>query len=355
MNFEAYNKKIHKQPRDSISARRMSMRSEQIIAFLRSMWPPNEGIKMYMGYNRKMHIQGHIRYDQLFPHCEIMPDIMNNLDGSTPFIYVRKNYGQQNLGGHRRIVSYLATLEDLDDNINSYDDFKKYVKTFNEWVSFSVCSNDNIVNLKTNDQVRLRDGRMVSARRCGMASLLAYLCFLDSDHLTNARGFLLENDPNWQDGNMPELSTFPGDFDNGECSRIIRADAYEQLLVETTPQVTQKKTGHARSWPGNKAIIYGAAAAHFIDMVSYNPSPCRQQQGQQVCCMNDGTQGSCFLTTDLVDSFNLHDPKPLIIGADAIGQNYLEMDDFMRHYGRHWYFCRRIPFRAYQLHPKKLM
>ena len=36
-----------------------------------------------------------------------------------------------------------------------------------------------------------------------------------------------------------------------------------------------------------------------------------------------------------------NDPKPLIASADVNSQSYLEMEDFLKHYGTFWYFCRR--------------
>ena len=329
--------------RNSMRAGQMSMRSGQIIAFIRSLWPANEGIRFYAGYNRPMQIDERAQYNQLFPNCQIMPNIMENLlnGNQTPHFYVRKSFKVTQLFpptlAPKKAVIYLATLDDLENNVNSYEDFTFYFRTSRHWLSFSACSNDQIVSLKTNDQVRLSDGRIVSAKNCGLASLLAYLCFLDVDHLTDGKGFSIDNDPHWQDGNMPAISAMPLNFNNRGCSKIIRADSYEQMVFQTSPQTNQ---GRRHSLFGHKALIYGATAAHFYAMVSYNQSPCRRPPGRP-CCMANGDKGNCFDTTDLVDSINVHDPKPLIASADVNSQSYLEMEDFLKHYGTFWYFCRR--------------
>ena len=169
--------------RNSMRAGQMSMRSGQIIAFIRSLWPANEGIRFYAGYNRPMQIDERAQYNQLFPNCQIMPNIMENLlhGNQTPHFYVRKSFKVTQLFpptlAPKKAVIYLATLDDLENNVNSYEDFTFYFRTSRHWLSFSACSNDQIVSLKTNDQVRLSDGRIVSAKNCGLASLLAYLCF----------------------------------------------------------------------------------------------------------------------------------------------------------------------------------
>ena len=327
-------------------AGQMSMRSGQIIAFIRSLWPADDmQIKFYTSYNRPMQIDERAQYDQLFPNCQIMPNIMANiLNGrQTPHFYVKKSFKEVRPTGppwdrpQNKMVLYLATLDNLQDNVNSYDDFLRFVRYQADWLSISACSNGKIASLKTNDYVHLGDGTIVSARNCGLASVLAYLCFLDTDHIRSRKGFLINNDDNWKDGNMPTISAMPLNFNNRGCTRIIRADSYDQMEIQTTPQLQRGRL----SWLGNKAIIYGATAAHFYAMVSYNPAPCRRRQGQQVCCMANEEKGNCFDTSDLVDSINVHDPKPLIASDDVNSQSHLEMDDFLKHYGTFWYFCRR--------------
>ena len=346
--------------RSSMRAGQISIRAGQIIAYLQSLWPSNTGYKFPIGSSKEMQIQEQHQYDQMFPKCELMPLIMGSLSANqTPNFFVRKSYkylrtDNPNEGGLRRIVIYLATVDDLGNDVKSHDDVLGYLRTKPEWLSFSACSNDKIVSLRTNDQVHFSDGRVISARKCGMASLLAYLCFMDSDYLTNGKGFLVANDPNWNDGNMPAILGLG--FNNQGCKRMIRADSEITYYFETTPQYQQDR----HSWPGNKALIYGAHAAYFTAMVSYNPNPCKpdpQGQERQVCCMVDHPihKGNCFDTSDLIESINLRDPKPtkIVEAQDVNKQIHLGLDNFMEHYGRTWYFCRRINFRADELQVNK--
>ena len=335
--------------RPSMRAGQISIRASQIIAYIQSLWPSNTGLKFPMGFSADMQIQEQHQFDQMFPNCRLRHLIMGSLNANqTPNFYVKKSYtylrtDDPNTGGLRRTVIYLATVDELGDDVKSHEDFLRYIRTIPQWISFSACSNDMIVNLKTNDRVHFSDGQIINAKRCGMASLLAYLCFMDSDYLTNGKGYLVANDPKWDDGNMPAILGLG--FNNQGCKRIIRADSQVSNHFETTPQIQQQL------WRGNKALIYGAHAAYFTAMVSYNPTPCRPDPGgqkRQVCCMADHPlhKGNCFDTSDLIDSINLRNPK-------LTQFHNTQLDNFMEHYGRTWYFCRRINFRADEIQVNK--
>ena len=327
---------------------RMSVRSNQVITFIRDIFvlPLLSALPVLpIGVSLPFNILEHHHYDQLYPRCEMMPNILNNTKvDNRSTIYIKKFQqllptNQTGSHGPRKMVAFLVTLDDMDGAVDSFDEFLRYIRTFNEWISFSICYSDRIVNIKTNDMVRLSNGRFASARRCGMASLLAYLCFLDTDHLTNVKGFMISEDLNWWDGNMISLS---GLFNNRICNVIIKVDPYVSYRVVTTPQFTQDRY----TWPGNKAIIYGAVAAGFYNLVTYNPDPCRPQPPNQprhlqnICCLGNEQKGNAFLTTDLVDSINVRQPNPAWNFGRPNPLANLPIGNFMQHYGRHWYFCK---------------
>lgn len=364
-NLHVDHKKTFIQPR-------MTVRATRIITFISELlapigpeyWvpPPMPDFpgggafplpnKFPAGQSLPMQILPEYQYDQLFPNCQMMPDIMSHIDLNPvpnlviddlvmngtrlPTFYVKKflEVSRTNLPGaegRERTVTFIATLDELPEDVNSYREFVRYVRTRNEWISFSLCRNDRIASLKTNDRVRLSDGRIVSARRCGMASLLAYLCFIDSDHLTSARGYMIQHDGKWNHGNMPQLSGLG--FNNDRCNRMIRVDWETYVVMDTTPQASRDRD----QWPGNKAIMYGAVAAKFYNMVSYNPIPCPRQRPP--CCMGNEENGHAFNTKYLVDLINLRDPRYVAIDAMPRGPRHMSMSNFMQHYGRTWYFC----------------
>ena len=98
---------------------------------------------------------------------------------------------------------------------------------------------------------------------------MTYFCKRSLKYLTNRKGYLIENDGNWNDGNMPQIPMLG--FNNESCSRMIKAD------------FTLLQGGRDAWLPGNKALIYGAFAARFHQLVAYNPEPC-DRHGPQECC-----------------------------------------------------------------------
>ena len=144
---------------------------------------------------------------------------------------------------------------------------------------------------------------------------------------------------------MPAIAA--GSFNNRDCTRIIKA-SYAEAARTNTANPNDRREFSNPSWPGNKALIYGAAAAGFVDLVSYvhGAIPCVRpianpplRQDVHACCMGNNDQGHCFHISDLVDSINVHDPKPLVSSTGH--QWHIEMDNFMKHYGKIWYFCKR--------------
>ena len=306
-----------------------------MIEFIQSLWDPDalntHGLPRKFAQGERIAFQIPVQYDYLimFPQCQIRLEFNQRPTFSVKKYWIPERDRDGNLV---RVVMYLAQLPSATPPlIDSRNDIFTVQKIHRDWLAMSVCENDLITDIRANDNVLLDDGRVVSARRCGLASVLAYLCFLDSDHLTNRKGYLIENDRNWGDDNMPDISMLG--FNNQGCSRIIKTDF----------------TSVGGGWldarlPGNKAWIYGAFAAQFHDLVAYNPVPCDRQVPQH-CCNANNQKGSCFLLYDLIDQINVRDPgaeAPAVQNLNNPQQDtYVGLDNFMRHYGKIWYFCKR--------------
>ena len=334
---------------------RISARSQRMTEFIRSFWDPDFrnifGMvikeKFAPGERIAFQIQDQFNYPTMFPQCGIRHDLMGSLvtlnftvDPQNvtnpiplPTFYVKKYWipERDRYGNLRRLVIYLAQLPSAAPPfIDSRNDLLTVRNNHRNWLAMSVCENNLFTDIRANDNVLFDDGRVLSARRCGLASVLAYLCFLDSDHLTNRKGYLIENDGIWGDDNMPQITMLG--FNNEGCSRMIKAD------------FTLLQGGRDAWLPGNKALIYGAFAARFHQLVAYNPVPC-DRYGPQECCAAENRKGNCFLLEHLIDTINVRDP-----GADGPAVQNLNnpqqaihfgLDNFMKHYGKIWYFCKR--------------
>ena len=308
---------------------RMSARSLSMIAFIHSLWAPNV-LDFGAGDRIPFDIQQFDQFDyaNMFPNCDIRNELMNN-----PFWVKKYQFRFREPDRHGNMVVYLAQLFFANlPAINNRNDYLRVKNRENNWIALSVCENNQITDITANNHALLSDGRVLSARRCGLASVLAYLCFLDSNHLTNRNGYPTDviSDRNWQDGNMPQIAEIG--FNNQDCSRIIRIDL---------PFLSYRNRND--ELPGNKAFVYGALAAGFYSMVAYNQQPCARN-GPVHCCLGNNRKGNCFLLSHLVDTINFRDPNapdPIVAANDpnqpAI---YLGLDNFMKHYGKIWYFCR---------------
>ena len=142
----------------------------------------------------------------------------------------------------------------------------------------------------------------VSAQRCGLGSLLAYLCFIDKVTQGQQKGYNILQDP------MHAVieSRIPGWIANYHqgCDKIIHAiDSQVRNGIDPIQ--------------GNKAVMYAALAANFNKVVTYNP--------------NSG-EAFIFRVSSIIDDFNVRDPR----------DNLPNMPDFAEHYGVFWYFCKEI-------------
>ena len=286
-----------------------------MIAFIRSLWAPGV-LDFDQGQSHLFGIQQFDQFDyaNMFPNCAIRNELLDN-----PFWVKKYQFRFREPHRHGTMVVYLAQLfVSNPPAINNRNDYLRVKTRENNWIAISACENNQITDLNANNHVLLNDGRVLSARRCGLASVLAYLCFLDSDHLTNRNGYPIDvqSDPDWQDGNMPQIADLG--FNNQGCSRMIRVN-----LPFLLPQNQNDEL------PGNKALVYGALAAGFFSMVAYNQQPCARN-GPVFCCLGNNLKGNTFLLSHLVDTINFRDPNDPNDG----------LDNFMMHYGKIWFFCR---------------
>lgn len=233
--------------------------------------------------------------------------------------------GPQPMGRNPRSRVY-PSVDPIINNRDQLDDWKDN----NPWYGTSNCDSGEIMDVDVNDHVMIEPqgqpgginlGYAVSARRCGFGTFLSYLCFIDNDHMPGGLmrgGHSLAHDPRWKNPQMKEIMNLG--FNNQQCSRII--------YVNYTPD-------DAGTQGGNKAIIYGAAAAGYKLMVTYRTTPCRGAG----CCDSElfDRRANTFQVHHLVDDFNKIDTPSRRLGAKA---NWLAQRNFQRHYGRHWYFCR---------------
>ena len=176
-------------------------------------------------------------------------------------------------------------------------------------------------------------------RRCGFASLLSYFCFLDGNHLPNPTGYQIEADQSalnpWMNGNMPTLRQAPANFNNQRCKIIYVINQHPRSSLTPTDRRPQR---------GSRAILYGAFAAEFDEMVAYKNPPCHQNN-PDCPCSDDNEMGHTFRLRDIFQGFNRASNTFLQPGqAGHLGntnQANFELIHFDRHFGNQWFFCKR--------------
>ena len=326
----------------NITPRRSRRKRHRVLRAIRQFWRPNK--RFPEDVQQIFSIQPIQRkdYNEMFPKCQLRDilvgsEILGNPLFGTQF-YIRKVVVRQNDGLLRRpTVHFIAgpyrrRLNDVpiqppaaNQHINNDNEFLAW-KNNNPWYGTATCSFGQIDFVSVNNEIQI-NAKVRSARRCGFGSLLSYLCFLDKDHLLNRRGYQLSSDVNWDDPQMQQIQNIG--FNNRQCSRII----YVNYAFHEPGTLF-----------GNKAIIYGAAAAGYTHFVTFrNTGACAN------CCEGgrNGRRANTFLLHDLVDDFNRYDPR------EPLGKirGKLDFPSFRRHYGRHWYFCSTVSRRRYRTNP----
>ena len=244
----------------------------------------NDQINFVLGWNSEQ------LFRRTFPRCTIIELFKSGF-------YIKKyRYG--------RAVHYIASkTQQIDSPLTStpYRLTTQYVKIIlrHSYLAQSSCSHGEITSLET---------RMTTTRtfnNCGFGSLLAYFCFIDTDHLTNQSGYqidsiIIRNNP-WYKDNMPAIRNSVTGFDNKVC-KIIYVK-YEPLYYATyhTPLA-------------GRALMYAAFAAGFEELVTYTQNP---------SCYTNWRRGHIYEVENLVEYF---------------------AHDFANTWGYDWYFCKRDNF-----------
>ena len=316
-------------------------RSNRVLLAIRQIWRPNRrfppDVKRLLSMQPIHAKDKRNRYGRYFPNCQLRDILQGKEKGKNPLyssqFYVRKIVWKQNrertvhfvAGPHRKRDNVVQVPIHANEHINNEDELWQWLKN-HPWYGFSRCRFGQIDYVSVNNQIMV-NGNLLSARRCGFGSLLSYLCFRDRDHLLRRSGYQLLSDQNWGHPQMQQITNLG--FNNRECNRIIYVNY----------AFAEKGTLF-----GNKAIIYGAAAAGYTQLVTY-----RHQGECANCCAGgrNGRRANTFMLQDLVDDINRGDPRgPL----DRKGGGLLN-PSFRRHYGQHWYFCSTTSRRRYRATP----
>ena len=277
--------------------------------------PPNEQIRFaFNGLSTA-------EFRRAFPKCR---NIAVVLDG----FYVKKYY----FPDERRTVHYIASRMEIPESFSTQTQagMIQFVKGFgNNYISQASCSNGQITYIETKPHARPHEFNKF--RYCGFASLLAFFCFIDEDHLYQPSGYQIDadNDPGvpgtsqgipnpWNNGNMPQLKDGITGFNNIVC-KIIYVK-YHQRAGMTGPTGARESVWFTPR--GNKALIYAAYADSYDELVTYTPNP---------GCRTGGEMGNVFQIPYLLTHINKNNPR-----------NPTEpMLDFIQHFGNDWYFCKR--------------
>ena len=293
---------------------------------------PNEQIRLMFNFQN-------FNFLNAFPQCRVQT---RNMILNTNF-YIKKFYWQRVTSPpgqpgqiRKKTVHFVISKNQLPDTIHE-NQLLNYLHVDPNWISRAACKEGEITELKTRRPTRPAGTNIIwyqHYRRCGFASLMAYFCFLDRDHLHDATGYQIMDDDSinnpWLDGNMPNLRNGPAGFNNVGCKII-----YVRYYLDDSPHLLERQREGIRGRKGNKAFIYAAKAAGYEQMVAYNPNPCQQE-----CCESRGDMGTTFLIHDLLLGFNQWNASPRN-HPPWKGNRIVEIDDFAEHFGNDWYFCNR--------------
>ena len=239
-------------------------------------------------------------------------------------------------------IDFVASTMNIPDSSSPRDleqDFKHPAM-----FSKSTCQAGQLTSLLTKPNTLMADGNQHSFRQCGFASLLAYFCFLDTDHLPSVRGYPILKDKNnrnpWLNGNMPNLRNAPANFNNDNCKIIYAINQHRDY--QGVRHLSAKENQGPQK--GSKAILYAAYAAGYMEMVAYKNPPCRTTDPNCPCPSvgSDGSvqMGNAFNVRSLLSGFNRVMDPTLTPGSDDTAE--LELIHFDRHFGNQWFFCKRI-------------
>jgi hypothetical protein len=327
------NNKTDVNSKPQISSR-LSVRSRNVVRGIRRLWDPRDTFPQ--GIRQRIYLTGTgLSFRHAFPECTLFDILLGVITVEDPLFgrdfYVRKVVWNDNSDGNT--VTFIAgpnhQIADIDDpNINNEEELVEWQNN-NPWFGRATCVAGVIIALNTNDFVQPafdennnEPQHDLSARLCGFASFLSYLCFLDRDHLNQLTGYQLRDDSKWRNPTMRQIQSIG--FNNRQCKRIIHV-SYEDWEPE--------EPGTMR---GNKAFIYGAAAAGYYRLATYRKERCKLRRN---CCEGGirGRIGNVFKIHDLLDDINTIDPAQR---PKHRRRRRRWLTNFQKHYGKDWYFCK---------------
>ena len=318
---------------------RSSVRSRNVLNAIRELWGPQNTFPrdirqiIYLTGGNAPNVARN-RFLNVFPECALHDILMGVITVADPLFgrdfYVQKIVWNDN--SEDKTVTFIAGPNHQpghpqpdDPNIDDEDTLEEW-QDDNPWYGRATCTDGEIIALHTSDVLQIAALDDLSARRCGFASFLSYLCFLDNDHLVERSGYQLSGDMKWRNPNMRQIQSLG--FNNRQCRRIIYI-RYEDWAPA--------QAGQPGTMLGNKAIIYGAAAAGYYRLVTYRRERCQLRRN---CCLGGrrGRIGNTFKIRDLLDDINKLDPAPR---PKHLRPRKRKLINFQRHYGKHWYFCKK--------------
>lgn len=350
----------------NVHLRRYTEKEDAVLAHLDSltaynMYPGGQNAQVRYGPYGGNRFRG---FQIAFPQCDLLDRLRER-----HFFYIRRYYY---LVGNKRTVHFIATEHEQVADITSDAQLLQFLQE-NTWFARATCVSGEIRHV----QVANRGQTGSSAKRCGFGASLLYLCFRNTEHFENNRGYRIDNHPIFMIGNMPQIKT--GLIDN-YCAKIIYVHYQRRVstageLVQWDPEDMENAgagcdAGRCRdkaTFPvqgqgiltdkGNKAFMYAAIAAKYEMLITFHPDPCSQG-----CCafrsrknipdgqhplLTDNPNGKVFPLDNILSAFNKHDPEsfnehggnPLTDEHSINEPNFWQTKEFARHHGRDWFFC----------------
>ena len=308
-------------------------------------------------------------FQTAFPQCEMIPWLV-----IMKYFYI---YRYHYVTGPLRTVHFVASGRQLFEAHRIRNDQQlNLMLGVERWFGRATCRNGEITEVVTAG--RFQTGTESSAKQCGFASSLIYLCLSNVEHFNHfngqyrrfvPQGYAVNQSPMFRPGNMPHILR---GLIQPYCRRVIYVN-YRVTFQPDSPLFPQENidmTSYIHNGlpnvvhKGSKAFIYAAQAAGYDYMITFNLDPC-----QQGCCkfrvrkshrpsgepipfpnvgpeVTDNPHGKVYEIHRMLSSFNIFEPASVNIRPNYYSENEPAMyqtRDFVNHNGRHWFFCIQNP------------
>ena len=318
-----------------------------------------------------------------YPHCHLFNWMVNNP------LRIRRYFREDaRSGGPTRVrtktviflASYLPQVGipgRVRDFFKGPQDLHDFLRD-NNWFGFSVCINGEIKHVEVSNQQSTGIGH--SAKRCGLGSLLAYLCFRNVEHfeiqhaenvgrqyagtaLPRFQGYAIDANSRredastqsrgqiWTQGNLPEIRQ---GLMSQHCERLLYV--YYGNIVSQARGFRTWGVGlnsPASHFNENKVFLAGAVAAGFTHIIVHNGG----RQCHDRCCSKPAAKpggkeqrtghygpANIFWIRGIYTEFNAVDPVPVSSkGSFGTAPHWKDQRirprGFVDHFGPQWYFC----------------